>query len=62
MYFIKTCAWETDPAIVAPIWSSILKIFSATLCATKLPMVALLSVAKTTPSLQVKPTVVVPIN
>ena len=60
MYFMSVWACATDPAMVDPMWSSILKIFCATLWAIKLPMVALFSVAKTTPSLQVMPTVVVP--
>ena len=49
-----------SPAIVAPILSSIWNNLSAFLFATKLPIVALVSVAKTTPSVHTKPTVVVP--
>ena len=57
---INDCACDTVPAIVAPILSSIWNNLSAFLFATKLPIVALVSVAKTTPSVHTKPTVVVP--
>ncbi len=56
----NVCASPTIPAVVRPIRSSTWYIFLAALEAIKEPIVARFSLANTTPSLHIKPTVVVP--
>ena len=53
-------ASATTPEIVIAMFSSICRSFLPLRCAMNPPEVTLVSVAKTTPSLQTSPTVVVP--
>src|SRR5437899_4935322 len=62
MYRASTCKSPTSPAVVRPRLSSSLYTFFVRLWAIKVPAVARRSAARTTPSLQTSPSVVVPVS
>src|SRR3989442_633746 len=62
MYRASTCKSPTNPAVVRPRFSSSLYTFFVRLWAISVPAVARRSAARTTPSLQTSPSVVVPVS
>src|SRR5216684_3931654 len=62
MYRARTCKSPTRPAVVRPMLSSSLYTFLVRLWAIRVPAVARRSAARTTPSLQTRPSVVVPVS
>src|SRR5207244_1986220 len=62
MYRARTCKSPTRPAVVSPMLSSSRYTFFVRLWAIKVPAVARRSAASTTPSLQTRPSVVVPVS
>src|SRR5436309_90653 len=62
MYRARTCKSPTRPAVVRPMLSSSRYTFFVRLWAISVPAVARRSAARTTPSLQTRPSVVVPVS